>query len=90
MMSQQPLDVVSLFSTTSLHLLNQEPPGVQELVVETITCCINQWEEKHVVLDPITREAVLDSLVIIHIAAAKGFAEMVVQARQEHNESCSR
>lgn len=82
--------VISLLGQGALHLLSVEHVGTQQFVLDTIAACINQWEAKTVVLDPITREAVLDSLVVIHIAAAKGFAQMVIDARQEHDASCDR
>jgi hypothetical protein len=86
----EPLEVVSLLSRASLELLQQEVAGVQQFVLETITCCINQWEAQKVVLDPITREAVLDSLVAIHIATAKGLTQLLISAREEHHASCAR
>lgn len=56
--------------------------------METITCSLNYWEAHNVVLDPITREVVLDSLVVIHIATCQGYADLVNTAREEHTASC--
>lgn len=75
--------VVSLLSTESVMLLNEQNPGIQQFVVETITCCVNVWEQRGVLLDPITREAVLDSLVAIHIATAQGFTQLIMDARND-------
>lgn len=83
-------DVVKLLSAQASSLLLAEDPGTQQFVVETLTCCVNYWEDNGVVLDPVTREAVLDSLVVIHIATCKGFATLLMAAREEHDASCDR
>lgn len=82
--------VISLLSPASLELLHQVEPGIQAFVIETITCCVNAWEDRKVVLDPITREAVLDSLVAIHIASAQGFTQLLINAHEAHNAACDR
>lgn len=82
------LDVVKLLSVPAATMLSQEESATQSFVVETIACCVNYWETNGVVLDPITREAVLDSLVAVHIATCKGFATLLMAAREEHDASC--
>lgn len=83
-------DVIKLLSTQAADLLLAEDPGTQQFVVETVACCVNYWENNGVVLDPVTREAVLDSLVVIHIATCKGFANLLIAAREEHDATCDR
>jgi phage baseplate assembly protein W len=83
-------DAVLLLSGTASELLLAQPQGIQMLVMETVAASINYWEDNKVVLDPVTREAVLDSIVVVNIATCQGYAALVTQAREEHDETCTR
>lgn len=80
-------DAARLLSAHATHLLLQEQVGIQTFVCETVACCVNYWEDNGVVLDPITREAVLDSLVAVHIATAKSVAELLFAATKDTHAS---
>jgi len=78
-------DAARLLSEHAAQLLLAEEPGIQTFVCETVACCVNYWEATGVILDPITREAVLDSLVVVHIATAKSVSDLLRTAYQDTN-----
>ena len=80
-------DAARLLSEHAARLLLAEETGIQQFVCETVACCVNYWEANGVILDPITREAVLDSLVVVHIATAKSVSDLLRASYENRYES---
>lgn len=71
-------DVVRILSNSAIEVILAQIPAVRNLTVSLVTSCVSYWEENSVVLDPVSREVVLNSLVISFIATANSYVEIIV------------
>lgn len=56
--------IVALLPPISINSLSQQSPDVQTLVVSHLKNMLEYWEQNNVVLDPVQREVVVDSIVV--------------------------
>src|SRR4051794_21543921 len=67
------IETARLLSAASAGILLGQPYETQQFVVNSMASTIAYWERNGCVLDPISREVVLDSLVATFVATAKTF-----------------
>jgi hypothetical protein len=73
MEDRQLIETVRLLSAASAGILLDQDSDTQQFVVNSIAKTVAYWERNGCVLDPISREVVLDSLVATFLATAKTF-----------------
>lgn len=74
-------ETVALLGDAGVVLLASKPAHVQKIVITSVLKCIQYWESCGITLDPIQREAVLDSLIAVLVPYSEAIETSITAAQ---------